>query len=138
MGGVCKIPVPISAPISTEKVNTEKKLYTAQRMNVITPLRLSAANSEKSDRIQMSITGLDDVYLRIWIDKSVKQIIVQAHSSQNNRMTDKLDGWSLFGENGIFLGTFSGKAVKYPFSEDYIPVLLEDKNETPYPLVIIE
>lgn len=137
MGGVCKIPVPNSIPISTEKVNTEKKLYTAQRMNVSAPLTL-LADSKHSDKILMSITGLDDVYLKIWFDKPAKQIIVQARSSQNNRMTDKLDGWSLFGKNGIFLGTFNGKTARYPYSGEYIPVLLKDKNETSYPLTIKE
>ena len=138
MGGVCKIPVPSSAPISTEKVNTEQKPYLAQRTNVSAPLTLSAADSKHSDKKLMSITGLDDVYLKIWFDKPAKQIIVQARSSQNNRMTDKLDGWSLFGKNGIFLGTFNGKTVRYPYSDENIPVLLKDKNETSYLLTIKE
>ena len=135
MGGICKIPVPGSAPISTEKINVGKKPYTVQRPIVFTALAMSAANVDNPDPIQMSVTGLD-VYLKIWIDKPVNQVIVQACSSLNNSMTDRLDGWSLFGANGILLGTFNGKAVKYPFSEDYIPVFLEDKNETQYPLIL--
>ena len=99
---------------------------------------LSAADSEKLDKIQMSITGLDDVYLKISFDKPDKKILVQARSSQNNRMTDKLNGWSLFGKNGIFLGTFNGKTVRYPYSDENIPVLLKDKNETSYLLTIKE
>lgn len=103
-----------------------------------TPLVLSAADSEKSDKILMSITGLDDIYLKIWFDIPDKKILVQARSSQNNRMTDKLDGWSLFGKNGIFLGTFNGKTVRYPYSDENIPVLLKDKNGTSYLLTIKE
>lgn len=133
MGGVCKIAVPGSA----NQVNAEKKTYNFQRTNVSAPLVMSAANSEKPVFFQMSITDPDlDVFLDVCVDKSANQVIVQAYSIQEDCMTDALDGWSLFGENGIFLGTFNGKAVKYPYSEEYIPVLLEDKNETPYLLTI--
>ena len=131
MGGVCKIAV----PGSTNQVSVAKNTFDSQRTDVNAPLVMSAANSEKPVFFQMSITDLD-VFLDVCVDKSANQVIVQAYSIQEDCMTDALDGWSLFGENGIYLGTFDGKVAKYLYSDDFLPVLLEDKNEKPYLLTI--
>lgn len=131
-----KASVPYASIEKTDSPSVGRKFVGVRQFERST--NLAAADSEKSDKILMSITGLDDIYLKIWFDKPAKQIIVQARSSQNNRMTDKLDGWSLFGKNGIFLGTFNGKTVRYPYSDENIPVLLKDKNGTSYLLTIKE
>lgn len=135
MGGVCKIAVPASAQGSPYIANAEKKADYSQSPFERVPVVMSAADSDQPESFQMAISGLG-VYLKVWVDKSAKQITVQARSTQDNRMTDALRGWSLYGDNGSYLGTFNGKSVTYPYEEDSLPVLLEDEGENPYMLTI--